>query len=50
MVLCDVTTTFTSRNCIFMDGIDLPRIKQWDNVVIKLMRRYKYLSLSLQPY
>jgi len=35
------------RNCIFMDGIDLPRIKQWDNVVIKLMRRYKYLEKML---
>jgi len=39
--------TVSTRNCIFMDGIDLPRIKQWDNVVIKLMRRYKYLEKML---
>merc|ERR1712165_650766 len=28
--------------CIFQDANDLARIKQWDNVIIKLMRRYKY--------
>ena len=27
--------------------MDLPRIKAWDNVIIKLMRRYKYLEKML---
>jgi len=39
--------TVSTRNCIFMDGIDMAKIKQWDNVVIKLMRRYKYLEKML---
>ena len=29
------------------DANDLARIKQWDNVIIKLMRRYKYLEKML---
>jgi len=33
--------------CIFQDANDLARIKQWDNVIIKLMRRYKYLEKML---
>merc|ERR1719285_1227594 len=33
--------------CIFQDANDLARIKQWDNVIIKLMRRYKYLKKIL---
>merc|ERR1712130_693982 len=33
--------------CIFQDANDLARIKQWDNVIIKLMRRYKTVFKSL---
>jgi agmatine/peptidylarginine deiminase len=39
--------TVSTRACIFMDAPNLDRIKQWDNVVIKLMRRYKYLEKML---
>lgn len=39
--------TVSTRACIFMDAPDLSRIKQWDNVIIKLMRRYKYLEKML---
>ena len=37
----------STRACIFQDAVDLPRIKAWDNVIIKLMRRYKYLEKML---
>lgn len=37
----------STRACIFKDAVDLPRIKAWDNVIIKLMRRYKYLEKML---
>jgi len=36
-----------TKACIFQDAIDLTRIKAWDNVIIKLMRRYKYLEKML---
>jgi len=36
-----------TKACIFQDGIDLPKIKEWDMVIIKLMRRYKYLEKML---
>ena len=43
-----------SQTCYLFNGIlklqdanDLARIKQWDNVIIKLMRRYKYLEKML---
>jgi len=39
--------TSSTQACIFQDGIDLPRIKQWDSVIVKLMRRYKYLEKML---
>ena len=32
---------------VTQDANDLARIKQWDNVIIKLMRRYKYLEKML---
>ena len=34
-------------NSLPQDANDLARIKQWDNVIIKLMRRYKYLEKML---
>jgi len=37
----------STRACIFQDGVDLTRIKAWDNVIVKLMRRYKYLEKML---
>jgi len=33
--------------CIFQDATDLDKIKAWDQVIIKLMRRYKYLEKML---
>ncbi|XP_023349375.1 protein krasavietz isoform X2 [Eurytemora carolleeae] len=38
-----VSTNF----CVFQDATDLDRIKAWDQVFIKLMRRYKYLEKML---
>ena len=34
-------------HAVIQDANDLARIKQWDNVIIKLMRRYKYLEKML---
>jgi len=39
--------TIQTRACIFQDAVDLERIKAWDQVFIKLMRRYKYLEKML---
>jgi hypothetical protein len=39
--------TMSTKACIFQDAIDLPRVKAWDNVIVKLMRRYKYLEKML---
>jgi len=36
-----------TRACIFQDAVDLERVKAWDQVFIKLMRRYKYLEKML---
>merc|ERR1711970_777860 len=36
-----------TRASIFQDAVDLERIKAWDQVFIKLMRRYKYLEKML---
>merc|ERR1711892_587507 len=36
-----------TRACIFGDAVDLERVKAWDQVFIKLMRRYKYLEKML---
>ena len=33
-----------TRACVFQDAVDLERVKAWDQVFIKLMRRYKYLE------
>ena len=33
-----------TRACVFQDAVDLERINAWDQVFIKLMRRYKYLE------
>jgi len=33
--------------CIFQDATSLERVKAWDQVFIKLMRRYKYLEKML---
>merc|ERR1711902_476968 len=42
----DKGTVYT-RACIFQDAVDLERVKLWDQVFIKLMRRYKYLEKML---
>ena len=36
-----------TRACVFQDAVDLERVKAWDQVFIKLMRRYKYLEKML---
>merc|ERR1712051_920456 len=36
-----------TRASIFQDAEDLDRVKEWDKVIIKLMRRYKYLEKML---
>ena len=33
-----------TRACVFQDAVDLERVQAWDQVFIKLMRRYKYLK------
>jgi len=33
--------------CVFHDALDIERVKAWDQVFIKLMRRYKYLEKML---
>jgi len=33
--------------CVFQDAIDLERAKAWDQVFVKLIRRYKYLEKML---
>merc|ERR1712102_159015 len=42
----DKGTVYT-RAYIFQDAADLERVKLWDQVFIKLMRRYKYLEKVL---
>jgi len=37
----------STKACIFQDAGDLDRVKAWDQVFIKLMRRYKYLEKML---
>jgi len=37
----------STKSCVFQDAVDLERIKAWDQVFIKLMRRYKYLEKML---
>ena len=37
----------STKASIFYDACDLERIKAWDQVFIKLMRRYKYLEKML---
>jgi len=36
-----------TKYCVFHDATDLERVKAWDAVFIKLMRRYKYLEKML---
>merc|ERR1712106_224898 len=36
-----------TRACVFQDAVDLERVKAWDQIFIKLMRRYKYLEKML---
>jgi hypothetical protein len=36
-----------TQACVFLDATDMDRIKAWDQVFIKLMRRYKYLEKML---
>ena len=36
-----------TRACVFQDAVDLERVKAWDQVLSKLMRRYKYLEKML---
>ena len=36
-----------TRACVFRDAVDLERVKAWDQVFIKLMRRYNYLEKML---
>ena len=36
-----------TRACVFQDAVDLERVKAWDQVFIKLMRRYNYLEKML---
>jgi len=33
--------------CVFQDAVDMERIRAWDQVFIKLIRRYKYLEKML---
>ena len=47
-VHCWFGNNFITRCTLkLQDANDLARIKQWDNVIIKLMRRYKYLEKML---
>jgi hypothetical protein len=36
-----------TTSCVFLDATDMERIRAWDQVFIKLMRRYKYLEKML---
>jgi len=36
-----------TQACVFLDATDMDRIRLWDQVFIKLMRRYKYLEKML---
>jgi len=36
-----------TKACVFQDGVDMEKIKEWDQVFTKLMRRYKYLEKML---
>ena len=36
-----------TRACILQDAVNFERVKAWDEVIIKLMRRYKYLEKML---
>jgi hypothetical protein len=33
--------------CVFQDAVDLERVRAWDQVFVKLIRRYKYLEKML---
>jgi len=37
----------STSSCVFQDATTLERVKAWDQVFIKLMRRYKYLEKML---
>ena len=43
----NVNNVLDGVHLVNQDANDLARIKQWDNVIIKLMRRYKYLEKML---
>lgn len=43
----DGEKTVSTNSCIFQDATTLERIKAWDQVFTKLMRRYKYLEKML---
>ena len=36
-----------TRVCILQDAVNFERVRAWDQVIIKLMRRYKYLEKML---
>ena len=36
-----------TRVCIIQDAVNFERVRAWDQVIIKLMRRYKYLEKML---
>jgi len=43
----DGEKTVSTNACIFQDATTLERVKAWDQVFTKLMRRYKYLEKML---